>query len=641
MKPSKIYRPLDPQSQQIRLLRIFPSSELEAPIHCSIFKADLKDDPPPIYRALSYVWGDPKLTAEINIEGTKGPTTIGLNLSLAIRYVRHDSDDVVLWADALCINQNDIQERSDQVRKMGSVYGGAKEVIAWLGEEDDDTNIAMELVESWATFMDMPNNFEGIGEQRMGAAMLEPVQRLVPMALDSRANSALLALAEKPYWVRAWVYQELSLAENVVIQSGTVSKTLDCFLKAYQGLQMLYVVSMLGETPTGFVANADFMTRPWVHMLSIVGSSRGMRPSSLTTLPLKMLRSFKALDSTDPRDKVFALLGFVALDGPYAELITPDYEKSTEQVYLDVAKYLILTEQTLDVLNQRHLLLSTSRHRSMPTWVPDWQVDTRTKSVNHLVRSKDERALTGTNLVSRLVRFLPGGELCVKGSEVDVVSEVFDSGLFPIWDAPEGSNPIIAFQNFAKRILGGPLVKTETALSAYFRLAIYNRLKDSKQPDSQGHRFFKSAAQFLKYIFQRIETGEFFPPGHPAANIIRFWPFMLVTVFLGEKAAQSERERFLDLVLHEDLDLGFYSVKVKLIQNDTLLFRTEGGSLGVGPKGMARGDALCHLAAHPRPFLLRPAGPRYTNIGDCDVLDLDPPDVVEDLIPNMRDFEIE
>ena len=96
MTPAGLYRLLDPQSQQIRLLRIFPSSEFEAPIHCSIFIAGLTDDPPSIYRALSYCWGDPNLTTEINIEGTEGPTTIGLNLSLAVRYIRHDSDDVML-----------------------------------------------------------------------------------------------------------------------------------------------------------------------------------------------------------------------------------------------------------------------------------------------------------------------------------------------------------------------------------------------------------------------------------------------------------------------------------------------------------------------------------------------------------------
>ena len=642
MKPSKVYRPLDPQSRQIRLLRISPSSELEAPIHCSLFTADLNDDPPPIYRALSYAWGDPKLTAEINVQGTDGPTTIGLNLSLAIRYIRHDSDDVVLWADALCINQNDVQERSDQVRKMGSVYEGATEVIGWLGEEDDDTEIAMELVESWAPFIDIPNWFEGIEDQPLGAAMVERIQRLVPMALDSRANSALLALAEKPYWVRAWVYQELSLAKNVVIQSGGVSKTLDCFLQTHQGLSMIYVCSMLIDAPMDFVlAIWGLMTSPWVHMLGIVGGSRGMRPSSLKILPLEMLNRFKKLDSTDPRDKVFALLGFVALDGPYPELITPDYEKSTEQVYLDVAKYMILTEQTLHVLNQRHLRLSTSRHRSMPTWVPDWQVDTPNKSIFHRDHSKDERALIGKNLVSQLVRFLPGGELCVKGFEVDVVSEVFDSGLFPFWQAPEGSNPIIEFQNFAEGFLRGPLVKTETVLSAFFRLADYNKLRNSKEPDPQGHRFFKSAAKFLKYILQRIATGKCFPPGSTAVNIIQIWPYVLVIAFLGDKAAQSEKERLLDLVLHEDLDFGFYTAKIIFMTTGTLLFRTENGSLGMGPEGMARGDALCHLAAHPRPFLLRPAGPRYTNIGDCEVLDLNLPEVVEELIPCMRDFVVE
>ena len=114
-----------------------------------------------------------------------------------------------------------------------------------------------------------------------------------------------------------------------------------------------------------------------------------------------------------------------------------------------------------------------------------------------------------------------------------------------------------------------------------------------------------------------------------------------MAVFLGDKAALSEKERLLDLVLHKDLDLDFYSTKATWMTIGTLLFRTKSGSLGIGPVGMARGDTLCHLAAHPEPFLLRPAGSRYTNIGDCDVLDLNLPVVVEELIPYMRDFEVE
>lgn len=375
-------------------------------------------------------------------------------------------------------------------------------------------------------------------------------------------------------------------------------------------------------------------------MLRIVASSRGRRPSSLKTPPLKMLDSFKRLDSTDPRDKVFALLGFVAVDGPYPELITPDYKKSTEQVYLDVARYLILTEQTLHVLNQRRLL-STSRHRSLPTWIPDWQVNTQSEMTFRYINYKDERTLIGNKPVTQHVQFLPSGVLCVKGFEVDVVSGVFSSGLFPFWGAPQDPDPIIEFQNFTKCILGGPLAKTEKVLSACFRLAIYTDTKDQNGRDPEGHSFFESAARFLTYIFWEIEMGKYFPPGSRMANNIQIWPYFLVIAFLGEKAAPSQKERLLDLVLHEDLDLGFYNAKFKVLNLGTLLFRTEFESLGMGPEGMARGDTLCHLAAHSKPFLLRPAGPRYTNVGDCKVLELDLPEVVEESILNMRDFEVE
>lgn len=641
MTLSRLYQPLDSQRQEIRLLRILPSTELEAPVHCSIFTASLRDDPPPTYQALSYVWGDPKLTDEINIEGTEGPTTVGLSLSLAIRYIRHDSHDVVLWADALCINQNDVQERGHQVRMMGSVYTNAKEVFAWLGEEEEDTQIAMELVESWATFHDIPNPFKELEGQAFRAAMLGPIQKYVPMALNSRANLALQALADRPYWKRAWVYQELSLAKNVVIQSGRTSTTLERLLKARLGLNMLSMLCVTGDVPTELASIIRIQARPMVYMLDLVGRSRSLRPYSLKILLLEMLDSFKVLNATDPKDKVFALLGFVALDGPYPHLITADYTKTTEQVYLDVARYLILTDQTLHVLNQRHSRPSIGCQRSMPTWVPDWQTDTTRKWIFHHNDSNKEKALVSSGLVSQLVDFSPDGKLLAKGFEVDVVSDGFDNGLFPFWNGPEGSSPFIAFHNFTNWILSGPLVKNETALSAYFRLAIYNSLKDHNEPDPQGQRFLKSAAAFLRHIFRKIQTGNAYPPGSFMANIVQVWPFTLVIAFLGVEAAQAEKERLVDLVLDADLDIGFYDAKLKSIHAGHLLFRTECGSLGLGPEAMAKGDALCHLAAHPNPFLLRPAGRGYTNVGDCNVLDLDLPDVVEELIPYMRVFEIE
>lgn len=243
-----------------------------------------------------------------------------------------------------------------------------------------------------------------------------------------------------------------------------------------------------------------------------------MKPFSLKVLPLEMLDSFKGLNVTDPKDKVFALLGFVALDGPFPDLITANYTKTTEQVYLDVARFLILTEQTLHVLNMRHSPPSMGCQRSMPTWVPDWQTGTTNKWIAHQNDSDREEAVVSSNLVSQLVDFSPDGKLLAKGFELDVVADVFDNGLFPFWNGPEGSNPFLAFQNFAKYILSGPSVNKETPLSAYFRLAIYNNLQDHNEPDLQGNRFFKDAASFLRYIFMKIQTGNVFPPGSFIAN---------------------------------------------------------------------------------------------------------------------------
>ena len=628
MTPSGFYRPLDAQSQQIRLLRILPSTEFEAPLHCSISVASLRADPPPIYQALSYVWGDPGQNAEINIEGTGGPTTIGLNLSLAIRYIRHNSDVVVIWADALCINQQDPQERMHQVRTMGLVYSGAEEVIAWLGEGNNDTKIAIELLESWAKLINMPNAFEAMRGVPSGPAITEQLDKVLNTAPDSRANLALLAFAENLYWTRAWICQELSLGKNVMFQCGRLSKTLDFLLEVWEGITTVLMIFLAGYGATTLQPILKLQSSNMSHMLAMVRRLRGMKWESLPLLPLNSLRRMR---STDPRDKVFALLGFVALDGPFPELIAPDYEKSIEQVCLDVARYLILTEQTLDVLNMTHLRLSTGRPPSMPTWVPDWQLEGRYRRLNYEPSGK-KRALKKSRIVSQLVTFLPDGKLSAKGFELDVISEVFNHGLLPFGSTLEDSNPAFpAFKDFVKCIVTGPLVRGDTTLSALVRLM------DPQNRDQSDHMFFEIAADFLRFIYMMTRRLDSF--------MVDVSPFSLVTAFLGVGAAQSEKERLESLVLDRDLNSSSYydwcytRYCVKL--DGYSIFRTEGGSLGLGSEGLAKDDVICHLAAHPRPFLLRPAGPNYTTVEDCVVLDLDLPEVKEDMIPDMRDFVIE
>jgi len=93
------------------------------------------------YAALSYVWGDPADTKAIILNGAV--VRVQRNLEAVLRTLSSRAEfhgNYRLWVDAICINQNDMKEKSRQILKMRTVYGNASEVVAWLGEEVDDSS---------------------------------------------------------------------------------------------------------------------------------------------------------------------------------------------------------------------------------------------------------------------------------------------------------------------------------------------------------------------------------------------------------------------------------------------------------------------------------------------------------------------
>lgn len=137
-----IYRDLDPNRQEIRILRILPAST-GAPIACEILHTSLND--PRSYIAISYAWGDAEDTRVIALDGHEFPVTVSLWQSL--QRLRSSTFAVVVWADAVCINQRNVKERNLQVQAMTRVYSVAYGVAIWLGPEDDDSNSAMILLQ--------------------------------------------------------------------------------------------------------------------------------------------------------------------------------------------------------------------------------------------------------------------------------------------------------------------------------------------------------------------------------------------------------------------------------------------------------------------------------------------------------------
>lgn len=102
------------------------------------------------YEALSYVWGKPSSRHLISCNNKE--FAIGQNLETALRRLRSNSVARVVWIDAICINQDDLDERSSQLQIMGDIYSQAQDVVIWLGDDDGSLPITIPLLQKVAKY---------------------------------------------------------------------------------------------------------------------------------------------------------------------------------------------------------------------------------------------------------------------------------------------------------------------------------------------------------------------------------------------------------------------------------------------------------------------------------------------------------
>lgn len=147
------YAPLLSGANNIRLLRLLPSINASASIHCQLIDYSLTNPPRAshLYEALSYVWGDASEVRLIHLDNTYLEVTA--NLYAALQQLRDPVFERILWVDAIGINQKDLKERAQQVSFMAKIYQYATRVVVWLGEEADGSNQAMDAIRAAADTM--------------------------------------------------------------------------------------------------------------------------------------------------------------------------------------------------------------------------------------------------------------------------------------------------------------------------------------------------------------------------------------------------------------------------------------------------------------------------------------------------------
>jgi Heterokaryon incompatibility protein (HET) len=163
------------------------------------------------YYALSYYWGAPSVMETILVDGIE--VQIRKTVFRFLQQLTYHFGSILVWLDALCINQKDVHERNWQVSMMGDLFKSAAGVYAWLGEGDGDCDYAI----SYAAQVDQPSS--------------------ITKEFDENAVHEYFGhLLQRPYWTRVRVIQEVVLARRLWLLYGEKTITWDSFAAAFQRL---------------------------------------------------------------------------------------------------------------------------------------------------------------------------------------------------------------------------------------------------------------------------------------------------------------------------------------------------------------------------------------------------------------------
>ncbi|KAF7505253.1 hypothetical protein GJ744_001116 [Endocarpon pusillum] len=572
------YSPLDQAlTSCFRIVTLLPGDHF-SPLSCTLSQEDWRDPVGP-YEAVSYFWGDRRRTKDLYINGKRFLVTS--NLESALRHLRHDGrgQHRRLWIDAICINQADNQERSQQVRRMSNIYNNAKQVLVWLGDANSESNKALTFINTT-----LRPCFESVGfsctdeqanvisrfweewdkgkdEECWGA-----IDHLITQK-HARNWASVAQLLCRPWWSRAWTVQELISAQRATVLCGGMSlpwPLLDMTIQMM--LRNTMIEELYAKKKQDIFHNAveDAYGFAYERSHRILDGT-----DALDFVMLMQITRYRGCQ--DPRDKVFSVLSLLSMD--FQASFYPDYLQPIPKVYASAVRSYVQHSGNLHTLSSCCLSMHASV-RGLPSWVPDWGQPFEMSYLGGYSAKDIDYNFRASGDSSALASFSEDLQfLTVSGWNIDTVNDnrLQRGGKDFEYSYDEGSGH-------------GPCCSWD----------IHKIVTELEKSDKAVHT--RKRESLLKAVFYALIVDRDPIRGKRRQNL---------------RLIKQHGKMWPDC-------LDDYLAQVRLWTQERSLVSSPGGYVGLAPSCTLPGDKICVLYGFHAPVILRPGiDGSYTFVGDA------------------------
>ena len=338
-----LYEPLEVSKHQIRMLKVnqldFDEDGFTS-LHCSLVVTSLDDNSE--YDALSYTWGDPDDLENIYVNSHVFP--VRRNLFDALCTLKQSGNlQGHIWADAVCINQEDINERNQQVQMMTRIYTQAQTVRIWLG-------------------LDIP----GVETFFAIAASGRIIESLISTSANNDGSQdGYWHVVSRQWWRRLWVVQEAVLARHAIAHCGnnTILWTnlRESLLETSKEFASLtYTTAQLQTIGLQHLVRSSEDIEPFEPWIDRIKGPRDL------SRVVHLIKTLSTRNMADGKDLIYGALGLL----PEDIRVNVDYNLSLQEVFQKFAERIMQWTGSLQLLSECQYPV---HDESCPSWVPNFQ----------------------------------------------------------------------------------------------------------------------------------------------------------------------------------------------------------------------------------------------------------------------------